>query len=155
MASSKKRRTQSTGKSPSKKASPLERHHRIIKLADLYGAMLTDRQLRFLKMHFEEDLSFSEIAEIAGISRQAVHLAVKNAEKSLENIEKNIKFAKFQDDSNSSRNDSRLDECCERLESVNEQLKRAGGILYDTASISKELTQVLEKLNELKRTSER
>ena len=45
-------------------------------LLDVYGALLTERQRQFMLMHFEQDLSFSEIAREFRISRQAVHKTV-------------------------------------------------------------------------------
>lgn len=56
-------------------------------LLDFYGRLLTERQRRFMSLHFEEDLSFSEIAREYSISRQAVHDSVKHAIQTLENIE--------------------------------------------------------------------
>ena len=41
-------------------------------LRSYYGALLTQRQNDLLVMHYDEDLSFGEIANIVGISRQAV-----------------------------------------------------------------------------------
>ncbi len=64
--------------------SPIERAVRIGRLLDLYGSLLTERQRQFVKLHYEEDLSFGEIAKEFGISRQAVHDAVKHAETSLD-----------------------------------------------------------------------
>ena len=42
-------------------------------LLDFYGNLLTERSRRLMELHFDEDLSFGEIAEQMGISRQAVH----------------------------------------------------------------------------------
>ena len=42
-------------------------------LSAFYGGLLTPRQRDVLRMHCEEDLSLGEIAQEAGISRQAVH----------------------------------------------------------------------------------
>lgn len=64
-------------------SSKLERAARLVQLLDLYGALLTDRQRDFVRLHYAEDLSFGEIAREHGVSRQAVHDAVKHAEASL------------------------------------------------------------------------
>jgi predicted DNA-binding protein YlxM (UPF0122 family) len=60
---------------------------RISSLLDVYGELLTERQLEFSRAHYEEDLTFAEISEGRGISRQAVHDAVKSAEEALERYE--------------------------------------------------------------------
>ncbi len=56
-------------------------------LLDTYGKLLTERQRDFTRLHFEEDLSFSEIARNHEISRQAVHDSVKHAIQTLRTYE--------------------------------------------------------------------
>ena len=41
-------------------------------LFDTYGAMLTDKQREYLDMRYNQDLSLGEIAQMQGVSRQAV-----------------------------------------------------------------------------------
>ncbi len=52
-------------------------------LLSRYGALLTERQRTLLSLSVDEDLSLSEIAEQAGISRQGVLDALKRAETQL------------------------------------------------------------------------
>lgn len=70
----------------------MPRHVRIGLLLDLYGNLLTDRQRDFVRLHYDEDQSFGEIAQGKGVSRQAVHDAVKHAEKSLEQYERKLRL---------------------------------------------------------------
>lgn len=56
-------------------------------LLDTYGALLTERQRHFMRLHYEEDLSFSQIAREFKISRQAVHDSVKHAMQTLGQME--------------------------------------------------------------------
>jgi len=56
-------------------------------LNDFYGQLLTDRQRRFIELHYENDLSLGEIARDNGITRPAVHDTLKRAESALENFE--------------------------------------------------------------------
>lgn len=56
-------------------------------LIDIYGPLLTERRLSALKYHCEEDMSYREIAERLGISRQGVCDAVTSAVKQLERYE--------------------------------------------------------------------
>ena len=56
-------------------------------LYDFYGELLTDHQQEIYEQFVLEDLSLSEIAESAGISRQGVHDLVKRCNKLLEGYE--------------------------------------------------------------------
>ena len=56
-------------------------------LYDFYGELLTDYQKEIYEQFVLEDLSLSEIAEQAGISRQGVHDLVKRCQKTLEGYE--------------------------------------------------------------------
>ena len=49
-------------------------------LYDFYGELLTDRQKEFFDLYYNEDLSLSEIAENAEISRQGVRDVIVRAE---------------------------------------------------------------------------
>ena len=54
-----------------------------ILLFDLYGDLLTDKQRDCFDLHYNQDLSLSEIAELRGTSRQGVYDAVSRAEAQL------------------------------------------------------------------------
>ncbi|MEA1961814.1 MAG: YlxM family DNA-binding protein [Bacillota bacterium] len=76
----------------------LERISRIILLKDFYGPLLTDKQQNILSLHFENDLSYSEIGDEYNISRQAVYDLVRRAENVLEQYEEKLGLVnKFQD----------------------------------------------------------
>jgi predicted DNA-binding protein YlxM (UPF0122 family) len=59
-------------------------------LLDFYGPLLTERQRSLLHMYCEQDLSLAEIAEREGISRQAVHGAVRRGEQQLRAYERQL-----------------------------------------------------------------
>ncbi len=61
-------------------------------LRSYYGALLTDRQNEMLVMHYDEDLSFGEIADISGISRQAVLDGINKGEKHLSLYEEKLRL---------------------------------------------------------------
>jgi predicted DNA-binding protein YlxM (UPF0122 family) len=62
-----------------------------------YGALLSPRQFECAELHHVQDLSLSAIARAHQVSRQAIHDAVRHAEKALENIEKAIGMVGNQD----------------------------------------------------------
>ncbi len=68
----------------------LERIRRVTLLKDFYGPLLTEKQQNILSLHFENDLSFSEIADDYQISRQAVYDLVKRGEALLEQYEEKL-----------------------------------------------------------------
>lgn len=65
----------------------IPRVERINLLMDIYGDLLTEKQRRFVELHYSEDLSFGEIASQFNVSRQAIYDAVKHALFNLEHYE--------------------------------------------------------------------
>ena len=61
-----------------------------ILLFDYYGRMLTDKQKEYLDLRCNQDLSLGEIAEIMGVSRQAVFDNLTRTEALLRRMEENI-----------------------------------------------------------------
>ena len=61
--------------------------YRMTMLFDFYGELLTDRQKEFFDLYYNNDLSLSEIAENAGISRQGVRDVIVRAENQMQEIE--------------------------------------------------------------------
>ena len=59
-------------------------------LFDTYGGMLTDKQRDCFDMRYNQDLSLGEIAEMMGVSRQAVNDNLKKTEALLRRMEENI-----------------------------------------------------------------
>ena len=63
-------------------------------LYDFYGELLTPKQREYFDLHYNEDLS---LADISGVSRQAVWDIIKRAEAALREIEaKTGLIARFQ-----------------------------------------------------------
>mgnify|MGYP002234700702 CR=1 FL=1 len=63
-------------------------------LYDFYGELLTSHQKEIYEQFVLEDLSLSEIAEDAGISRQGVHDLIKRCNKTLEGYEAKTAFGR-------------------------------------------------------------
>ncbi|MBR2735753.1 MAG: YlxM family DNA-binding protein [Firmicutes bacterium] len=105
-------------------------------LFDFYGDLLTDRQKMVLDYYYGDDYTLSEIAEYAGISRQAVHDTVHKAEKALRSYESVLGLVS-------------------RYRKNSEDIRTASGILervmndIDDESIRERLSSVREILNGL------
>ncbi len=65
---------------------PDERLYRSM-LLDYYGELLTPRQRECYILHYNDDLSLSEIAEQCGISRQGVWDNIRRASEAMEKLE--------------------------------------------------------------------
>ena len=59
-------------------------------LYDFYGELLTEHQRRIYEDAVMNDMSLSEIAQEAGISRQGVHDLIKRCDKTLEEYESRL-----------------------------------------------------------------
>ena len=59
-------------------------------LFDFYGETLTEKQRELFDLYYNEDLSLSEIAEHAGITRQGVRDSIKRAEHALREMEEKL-----------------------------------------------------------------
>ncbi|MCC8358136.1 MAG: YlxM family DNA-binding protein [Oscillospiraceae bacterium] len=56
-------------------------------LLDFYGDLLTEKQREYCDLHWNEDYSLSEIAQLGGLSRQGVWDILRRAEATLQDIE--------------------------------------------------------------------
>lgn len=69
-------------------------------LFSFYGSLLTEKQIELFTAYYENDFSLQEIADEFSISRNAVHDALKNAIKNLENFEESLglfrKYSNFE-----------------------------------------------------------
>ena len=61
-------------------------------LFDFYGELLTDHQKKLYEDIIIDDLSYSEIAKMEGISRQGVYDLIKRCDKILEEYEDKLKL---------------------------------------------------------------
>ena len=64
-------------------------------LFDIYGKLLTEKQQSYFKDYYFENLLLDEIAENAGISKNAVSKQIKQAKKLLDYYEEMISLYKL------------------------------------------------------------
>ena len=63
---------------------------RISALRAYYGALITEKQNEWLRLHYDEDISLGELSEMYSVSRQAVLDGIKRGERSLEEYEQKL-----------------------------------------------------------------
>ena len=95
-------------------------------LLDFYGELLTEKQRECYDLHYNEDLSLSEIAEQAGVSRQSVWDNIRRAEAALKEMEEKTGLIR------------RFSENRQGLEALREQLRQITGL---TQGQAKELAE--------------
>lgn len=70
----------------------MEKNVKISMLCEIYGKLLTQKQLEVLTDYYNNDLSLSEIAENNHITRQAVRDIIKKGENKLFELEEKLLF---------------------------------------------------------------
>ena len=68
----------------------MEKNVKISMLCEIYGKLLTEKQLDILENYYDKDLSLSEIAENEEITRQAVRDIIKKGENKLFDLEEKL-----------------------------------------------------------------
>ena len=101
-------------------------------LFDLYGKLLTEKKRQVMSLYYEENLSLSEIAEEQGISRAAVHDALKSAEKNLITYEEKLGLRKAYMERQKNLNDLR------------KELEKSGALKTKSAKSIEKLLSKLE-----------
>jgi hypothetical protein len=67
-------------------------------LYDIYGELLTEKQKVYFEYYYLQDYSLAEISEILKVSRNAVHIQLKNVINHLENYESKLLVLKNKED---------------------------------------------------------
>lgn len=70
----------------------MEKKVQISILCQIYGKLLTEKQLEILTDYYNNDLSLTEIAENNQITRQAVNDIIKKGENKLFELEEKLSF---------------------------------------------------------------
>lgn len=88
-------------------------------LLDFYGELLTDKQRECYDLHYNEDLSLSEIAEQLSISRQGVWDNIRRAELSLSVYEEKTGLLE------------RFDSIREKIAEIKRECEKLGAVAED------------------------
>lgn len=72
----------------------MEKNVKVSMLCQIYGKLLTKKQLSILEDYYNQDLSLSEIAENKNITRQAVRDIIKKGESKLFDLEEKLGIMK-------------------------------------------------------------
>ena len=97
-------------------------------LYDFYGELLTNHQKEIYEQFIVEDLSLSEIAKDAGISRQGVHDLIKRCNKILEEYEAKLHLV-------------------EKFLSIKDKVHQINGLLENTKADESQLIQEIRKIS--------
>ena len=97
-------------------------------LYDFYGELLTEHQKEIYEQFIVEDLSLSEIAKDAGISRQGVHDLIKRCDKILEGYEAKLHLV-------------------EKFLSVKEKVHQINELLEESKTDESQLIQDIRKIS--------
>ena len=102
-------------------------------LYDFYGELLTTHQKEVYEQFILDDLSLSEIAESAGISRQGVHVLIRRCQRALEGYEDKLHLV-------------------ERFLSVKEKVSEIGEILDEWEREKKNPEEIVERIRRISDT---
>jgi len=106
-------------------------------LFDFYGDLLTEKQREYFDLYHNEDLSLSEIAERAGISRQGVYDIITRAGNSLAEIEDKTNLVYRWQETRAQLG---------RAESIARDIQRLSGGESRIYELAESLVQILEGL---------
>ena len=106
-------------------------------LLDFYGELLTDKQRECFDLHYNEDLSLSEIADQLGISRQCVWDNIRRAEASMKEIEEKTGLIR------------RFEGTRRTLDAIKRQAEQIGKMTEGSAKgLAQEIVREIDRLEE-------
>lgn len=108
----------------------IDKHNTLVRLFDIYGNLLSNRQYEVIDKILNCDISTSELAELEGESRQSIHDAINKAQKQLYTFEEKCNILK------------KYEEISEKLRFFKENLKT-----LDTEQLSHQIDVIIDKLN--------
>ena len=100
-------------------------------LLDFYGNLFGDKQRGILEMYYQEDMSLSEIASVAGITRQGVYDNIRRGEKEILSMESKLCLM------------DRFMEISDTLDNIESKLKEAS---FCDETVFAELSKIRDKI---------
>ena len=104
----------------------MQYRNRINQLLSIYGEKLSPLQKEDLISYYSDDLSLSEIALNRNVSRNAIHLSIKNGEKELDELESKLHilaiFTKINKELDTIYEDKSKEEILEIVRKIKEEL---------------------------------
>jgi len=113
---------------------------------DLYGELLPPKQRTFLTLHYNEDLSLSEIAEMHQVSRQAIHDAVSKGRKALMEYEGHLHLKELDPLGETKAEAQSLEKAIGIIDRIRFDLRETP--LYDTSKVLRKLKELEALLKE-------
>ncbi len=120
-------------------------------LFDIYGGLLSEKQKNILRMYYDEDLGFSEIAERLNITRQAVYDATQQGRGALERYEEHLRlYEKVSAGNPEPQVEERSDTVASNDETrrIVESIQKIAGedIIYDTLKLRRKIKDLKSAL---------
>jgi len=116
---------------------------RISRLLQIYGSLLTPRQLLLARTHIVEGKSFAAAARELGVSRQAVHDAVRHVIALLEDYETNLNIMALRD--GQPQLPISANHAMHRIEALRKRVAQQG-IIYSADWIVRDLNEIIHLL---------
>lgn len=132
----------------SRKRSP-EETGRILSLLGRYGGLLTARQMELVSQHYDGGKTLTAIAREQNVSRQAIHDAVRQAKKMLEQYEEKLGGVSTAPTVSAELPAQVLAEVRDRLEKLRKRIAHQG-IIYSVDWIVADLQETISLVGTLK-----
>lgn len=68
----------------------IDENLRIVRLIDVYGSVLTEKQFSIISNYYFDNLTYAEIGENMGISRQAISDSINQSIKTMNSLEEKL-----------------------------------------------------------------
>lgn len=113
-------------------------------LMDFYGEILTEKQREVINLYYNDDLSLSEIADEAKITRQGVRDCIKRGEATLREMESKLGLvARF---SAHKKTLEKISEAAAKIQDINDRYRFSGEIGELAIQIQRDAVALSEQI---------